>query len=99
MYSAYHSGYAPYTKRSCQVKIEDMNTNYYKDWGQIADTFDIIRSISYNKKPLTANEAQTRFDIIDRIIREVLQWQRGQIQVEEHNQGEKSGYVDYILRS
>ncbi len=69
----------------------------FKDWGEISETFEGIKKNAYNKNLLQESEAQTRFDIIDRIIREVLQWKHGQIKVEEHL--EAKGYVDYILES
>jgi hypothetical protein len=47
----------------------------------------------------TANEAQTRFDVIDRLIREVLGWQHGQVTVEEATDGAHAGFVDYVLRT
>lgn len=40
------------------------------------------------------NEAQTRFDLIDRVIKECLGWQLDKIRFEEHN---NSGYTDYEL--
>ncbi|WP_159096517.1 hypothetical protein [Miniimonas sp. S16] len=41
------------------------------------------------------NEAQTRFDVIDRVVKEVLGWPLDRIHVETHND---SGYTDYELR-
>lgn len=72
---------------------------YPKDWGEISETFDDLQEFVKNKDLTSTSEAQTRFDIIDRIIREVLQWKHGQIEVEELDVGDKIGYVDYILRS
>lgn len=69
----------------------------FKDWGEISETFEAIKKTAFNKNILTDSEAQTRFDIIDRIIREVLQWKYGQISVETHL--ETTGFVDYILES
>jgi len=69
----------------------------FKDWGEISETFEVIKKTSFNKNLLIESEAQTRFDIIDRIIRDVLQWKYGQISVEPHL--EHTGYVDYILES
>lgn len=68
------------------------------DWGVASEKFDEIKK-SVDAKDLTIeSEAQTRHDIIDRIIREVLGWKYGQIAVEEYDQGEKKGFVDYILK-
>jgi predicted type IV restriction endonuclease len=69
----------------------------FNDWGEISETFETIKKNAFNRNLQLESEAQTRFDIIDRIIREVLQWKFGQIQVEEHL--EDTGYVDYILES
>lgn len=44
---------------------------------------------------LKRNEAQTRFDVIDRILRDVLDWPAGQIRVESHVANQ--GYTDYEL--
>lgn len=42
----------------------------------------------------TRNEAQTRFDIIDRLLKECLGWKIDKIKVEQNN---PSGYTDYEL--
>ncbi len=41
-------------------------------------------------------EAETRFKIIDRIITDVLLWDRGGIRLEQNIQ---SGYADYLLQN
>src|SRR4051812_22365011 len=46
------------------------------------------------KEDLARNEAQTRFDLIDAVLKEVLQWPAASIRVEEHVDG---GYTDYEL--
>src|SRR3989339_336324 len=73
------------------------------DWGLISENWDLIL---VDFKKLTAqdlekaSEAQTRFAIIDRIIRNVLGWNYGQIKVEERCIGQSGDkYVDYILRA
>jgi len=68
-----------------------------KDWGEVSDIFSEIHKKALDKTLENESEAQTRFDIIDRIIKEVLQWEHGQISVEPHTSGEKSGYIDYLL--
>jgi len=68
------------------------------DWGVASERFDAIKSFVSGKDLVSANEAQTRFDVIDRMIREVLDWKHGQISVEEYSKGEKEGFVDYLLR-
>lgn len=70
-----------------------------KDWGEISDVFEKISSEAFKKSLENESEAQTRFDVIDRIIKEVLQWAHGQISVEPHSKGEKSGFIDYKLIS
>jgi hypothetical protein len=67
------------------------------DWGQVSEKFDAIKSSLSNFNLQEANEAQTRFDIIDRVIKEVLGWEHGSINVEERQIGD-SGYIDYVLR-
>ncbi len=42
------------------------------------------------------NEAQTRFDVIDRVLKDVLGWPHDRITVESHND---NGYTDYELRN
>lgn len=71
----------------------------YKDWVEASETYDEIRKPVLGRDLTDSNEAQTRFDVIDRMIREVLGWEHGQISVEEYSDGEKAGYVDYLLRS
>ena len=67
------------------------------DWGMASEVYDAIKN-GLNGKDLTQlSEAQTRFDVIDRIIKEMLGWEHGQIAVEERT--DVDGYVDYILRS
>lgn len=73
-----------------------MKTN---DWGENSQAFDLIKEFLNGRNLAQANEAQTRFDIIDRILKEVLLWQHGLISVEEYADGEKEGYIDYTLRS
>ena len=68
-----------------------------KDCGEVSPAFEDIHERALSKTLENESEAQTRFDLIDRIIREVLQWQHGQISVEPYTQGEKSGYIDYLL--
>ncbi len=68
-----------------------------KDWGEVSEIFDLIHKSAFDKKLENKSEAQTRFDVIDRIIKEILQWEHGQISVEPHTTGVRDGYVDYIL--
>lgn len=72
----------------------------YQDWGEVSDIYDEILFISRGRDLVNANEAQTRFSVIDRFIRDVFQWKSNQISVEEFDEHslEKKGYVDYILR-
>jgi Cdc6-like AAA superfamily ATPase len=57
--------------------------------GIIRDEEAVIRD------PKGRNEAQTRFDLIDRILKEVLGWSIDKMFVEDHDE---SGYTDYELR-
>ena len=76
-----------------------MENHNYLDWGEVSERFDQIKAEAINKELENESEAQTRFDIIDRLIKEVLQWKHGQISVEEYAAGEKQEYIDYLLRS
>ncbi len=78
-----------------------MHLVQYKDWGEVSTVYDDIKYTSEGRNLSETSEAQTRFDVIDRIIKEVLQWKHGTIDVEEYdeNSTDKKGYVDYILRS
>lgn len=68
-----------------------------KDWGEVSEVFGEIHKKGLEKSLENESEAQTRFDLIDRIIREVLQWEHGQISVEPHTTGIRDGYIDYML--
>ncbi len=72
--------------------------NFFKDWGEISEKYEAIKDIAANKDLAIVSEAQTRFDLIDRVIKEILQYSHGQISVEEYSLGEKVGYVDYLLK-
>ncbi|PZW37631.1 AAA domain-containing protein [Mesonia algae] len=68
-----------------------------KDWGELSETFEKIHKKAILKELNNESEAQTRFDIIDRVIREILQYVHGQISVEPHTEGVRNGFIDYIL--
>lgn len=68
-----------------------------KDWGELSETFEGIHKKAMLKELNNESEAQTRFDIIDRVIREILQYVHGQISVEPHTEGVRNGFIDYIL--
>lgn len=70
-----------------------------KDWGEVSEQYELIFNEALNKELNNESEAQTRFDIIDRIIKDILQWGHGQISVEEHSTGSKFGYIDYLLHA
>src|SRR5689334_18837657 len=74
-----------------------MDQDVRVDWGEASELFDELRSFVGARDLTSSNEAQTRFDVIDRMLREVLGWKHGQIAVEEH--ASATGFVDYILRS
>jgi len=69
------------------------------DWGELEEKFLEIQKSAFNKKLHNESEAQTRFDVIDRVVKEILQWKHGQISVEERNEVFGQGFVDYILRA
>ena len=69
----------------------------FNDWGKQSIKFDEIKDTITGKDIQLESEAQTRFDIIDRLIREVLGWKYGQISVEERQELGIRGYVDYKL--
>ena len=56
---------------------------------------------AYNKTKLgDANEATTRFQVIDRILREVLGWSHNDISIEERvSEDGKTTFSDYVLRT
>lgn len=68
------------------------------DWGEASEKYDDLVDFIDNRDLSSINEAQTRYDVIDRMLREVFGWKHGNIAVEEHSAGDKCGYVDYILR-
>ena len=76
-----------------------MENQSYLDWGQVSQTYDEIKALTIQKELDAASEAQTRFDVIDRLIKEILQWKHGQISVEEYSVGANQEYIDYLLRS
>jgi len=69
-----------------------------QDWAFASEHFDDLKSTVGSLDLVKASEAQTRFDVIDGFIRNVLGWQAGQIAVEECSSGSHIGYVDYLLR-
>ncbi len=78
-----------------------MDQDIRVDWGEASENFDGVSSFVAKRDLTIANEAQTRFDVIDRMLREVLGWKHGQIRLEEHLRLEdgNSQYIDYLLRS
>lgn len=81
-----------------QVSIKQENL-LHQDWGEASGKFDEIETFVKDHDLAATNEAQTRFDVIDRIIREVLSWQHGQVDVEESLGGSRKGFIDYTLQS
>lgn len=70
-----------------------------KDWGEVSEIFEQIHKKAFERTLENNSEAQTRFDVIDRVIKEILQWENGQISVEPHTTGKRNGFIDYILVS
>lgn len=79
--------------------------NFFSDWGVASEPFDEIALFAADRELSLISEAQTRFDVIDRLIKEVLAWSHGQIIVEEREivqegaQEKKVVYIDYLLRA
>lgn len=74
-----------------------MSTEPTLDWAYASEAFDELKKVLGSLDLASANEAQTRYDIIDRMIRSVLGWKEGQVKVEEYEDF-KRGYIDYVLR-
>jgi len=78
------------------MKLEEFDE---EDWGLVSEQFDVLQKQVGELDLAAANEAQTRYDIIDELIRKVLCWRQGHVSIEEVSRGpEKAKYVDYILR-
>ena len=76
-----------------------MSANVGTDWGQASVDFDVVNEFVSGRNLSAENEAQTRYDVIDRLIREVLGWKHGTVKVEEYAPDhDKAGYIDYALR-
>jgi hypothetical protein len=69
-----------------------------QDWGQCSVIFDDLKVTIKDRDILIDSEAQTRFDIIDRIIKDILGWSHGQITVEPRTNANNRHYIDYLLR-
>lgn len=54
----------------------------------------LIAWAAEHQPEIERNEAATRFDLIDRLLLDVLAWPRDQVRPEEHS---RSGYADYVL--
>ncbi len=75
-----------------------IQSDYAPDWARASEPFDELNGKVGSLNLASANEAQTRFDVIDQFIRNVLEWKTGQISVEEPSSGKRRGFVDYLLR-
>src|SRR5690606_24371661 len=65
------------------------------DWGEASEFFDKILGEVNTDDILSASEAQTRYHVIDRIVREVLHWNAlANVSVEDRV---GSQYIDYFL--
>ncbi len=69
----------------------------YRDWGDASIVFDLVQSELKFEDLSSENEAQTRHDVIDRMIHEVLGWKHGQVRVEQGTEAERVEYTDYVL--
>jgi len=68
------------------------------DWARASEPFDELKQRVGSSDLVSANEAQTRYEIIDVLIRDVLKWNPGQVKVEEATDEPRVGFVDYVLR-
>ena len=78
--------------------MELKTTTDKPDWGVASEKYDELKVVVGSKDLTLANEAQTRFDVIDTLINEVLGWHSGQVKVEVPAKGARIGFVDYLLR-
>lgn len=69
------------------------------DWGQASTAFDRLHGTAVSVDLQEASEAQTRYTIIDGMIRNVLGWEDQQVTVEERTCEASLCWVDYILRT
>lgn len=67
------------------------------DWGQASPAFDEVADFVGSRDLFRANEAQTRYDVIDRLIRDVLGWSHGSVNVEVRAGEDKDQIIDYTL--
>jgi predicted type IV restriction endonuclease len=70
----------------------------YGDWGEASPAYDEVLAFVEDRDLASLNEAQTRYDVIDRMLRDILSWKHGHVDVEEHLSGAHAGYIDYLLR-
>jgi hypothetical protein len=68
------------------------------DWAEASESFDALKRMVAELDLASTNEAQTRFQVIDRFITEVLGWHREHVKVEEATSGQHRGFIDYVLR-
>lgn len=68
------------------------------DWAAKSIILDEIKASINMDSFISASEAQTRFNVIDRFIKEFLGWEYGQINVEDLVV-DNNTYVDYTLKS
>jgi hypothetical protein len=87
----------PLERRTQKPKHGIGMTNFV-DWPAASEPFDVVAEFLNSKDLSIANEAQIRFDVIDRVIREVWGWSHGTVNVEERTLENDVKYVDYILR-
>ena len=80
------------------VAMETNQLTNKLDWATVSEQFDLLKKTVGSLDLTSANEAQTRFDVIDGLIKDVLGWHTGQIKLEEPVSGDRKGFVDYILR-
>lgn len=66
------------------------------DWGEASASFDELTAEVSTTDLTQENEAQTRYTVVNRMVREILGWPDPQVHVEERL---SNMFFDYVLRS
>lgn len=72
-----------------------------QDWGQVSEMFDEVLETAKDKVLEDANEAETRFTVIDKLIKDIFQWDEKSINLEVHTNtsDNRNGFIDYFLKT
>jgi len=89
------TGIVPSLSAMVQIATGDRMTHTNMDDAKVK--FDALCSVWASKRPNIDNEANTRFQLIDTILTEILGWDKlGDFNLEAYGE---SGFADYILRA